>query len=152
VTKRFVRSHELRVALPPERAMHLFTPVGERLWVDGWDPVFPAGEQGDGSTPGTVFLTEQAELPTFWTVLDRGPDHVRYSRVTPGHTAGTVSVALRPEGGRTVAAVEYDLTPLTAAGEEYARHLADDYGSYIAVWESMIADALATGRIPGGST
>src|SRR5262245_3621653 len=44
----------VRVELPPRRAIELFTPSGERTWVEGWDPVFPAGE-GEGETaPGSV--------------------------------------------------------------------------------------------------
>ena len=30
--------------LPSERALGLFTPEGERDWVDGWDPAYPGGE------------------------------------------------------------------------------------------------------------
>ena len=86
-------SHTVRVPLPVERALHLFTPVGERAWAPGWDPVFPAGESGDGAAPGTVFLTGAST----WVVVDRAPDRVRYARVTPGVRAGTVEVRLRAD-------------------------------------------------------
>jgi hypothetical protein len=125
-----IYSHSVHVALPPERAMHLFTPVGERLWAPHWDPRFPAGEHGDGSAPGTVFLTGD----THWVVVDRTPDRVRYARVTPGARAGTVEVVLRPDGEGTIADVTYDLTAL-AAGE--------DLDPAIHEWEPEIAAALA---------
>ena len=32
---------EVRVALPPDAAIELFTPEGERGWVPGWDPTLP---------------------------------------------------------------------------------------------------------------
>jgi hypothetical protein len=123
-------SHSIRVTLAPERAMHLFTPVGERLWVPHWDPRFPAGESGDGSAPGTVFLTGD----THWVVVDRAPDRVRYARVTPGVRAGTVEVVVRPDGDAAIADVTYELTPLAEG---------DDYAPAIHEWEAAIAAAIA---------
>jgi hypothetical protein len=127
-----IYSHSLRVPLPPERAMHLFTPAGERLWISAshWDPRFPAGEHGDGSAPGTVFLTGD----THWVVVDRTPDRVRYARVTPGVRAGTVEVVLRPDGEATIADVTYEMTPLLSD---------DDFEPAIHEWEPAIAAALA---------
>src|SRR5437762_545926 len=101
-------SGSIFVPLPPERAIHYFTPAGERAWAPHWDPVFPAGEDGDGSAPGTVFVTGA----TTWVVADRTPDRVRYTRVTPGGHAGTIEVRLREEGTGSRADVTYDLTPL----------------------------------------
>ncbi len=127
---RMIYSRSISVALPPERAMHLFTPVGERLWAAHWDPDFPAGEQGDGSAPGTVFLTGD----THWVVVDREPRRVRYARATPGVRAGTVEVALRADGEGTIADVTYDITPLVAG---------DDFDPAIHEWERSIAVAIA---------
>lgn len=121
--------HELSVPLPPERAIHLFTPVGERAWVPHWDPAFPAGEHGDGSAPGTVFLTGD----THWVVADRTPDRVRYARVTPGVRAGTVEVRVRPDGERSTAEVTYDMTSFAPG---------DDYDPAIGEWEAKIAAAV----------
>jgi hypothetical protein len=122
--------HSFLVPLPPGEALHLFTPVGERAWVSHWDPAFPAGEHGDGSAPGTVFLTGD----THWVVTDRAPDHVRYARVTPGVRAGTVDVRVRPEGEITRAEVTYDITPLRPD---------DAYDPAIHEWEPAIAAAIA---------
>ena len=63
-------SHTTRVPLPFEAAMRCFTPVGERDWVEDWDPVFPAGEHGDGDSVETVFVTGE----TTWVVVERGDD------------------------------------------------------------------------------
>lgn len=122
-------SHSVRVALPPERALHLFTPVGERLWVSHWDPRFPAGEHDDGSAPGTVFLTGE----THWVVVDRACDRVRYARVTPGVRAGTVEVVLRPDGEGSIADVTYEMTSF--AGD-------DDFNPAVHEWEAAIAAAI----------
>ncbi len=112
--------------------MGLFTPVGERLWAHHWEPRFPAGEHGDGSAPGTVFLTGD----THWVVVDRTPDRVRYARVTPGVRAGTVEVRVRPDGDGAVADVTYEMTPLAAG---------DDFQPAIHEWEPAIAEAIASG-------
>lgn len=125
--------HTFPVPLPADRAMHLFTPVGERAWAPHWDPVFPAGEQGDGSAPGTVFLTGD----THWVVTHRTTGHIRYARVTPGVRAGTVDVQVRPHGATATAEVTYELTPLAEG---------DDYDPAIRDWEAAIAAAL---NVPG---
>ena len=38
--KRVVLTGAVAVAAPPCEAFELFTPEGERRWVDGWDPVW----------------------------------------------------------------------------------------------------------------
>lgn len=83
---------ELRIDMPAERALHLFTPVRERLWVKGWEPRFPDGERGDGATVGTAFITEHAGAGHRVDGLDRGEHLVRYARTTTGHSAGLVEV------------------------------------------------------------
>ena len=47
-------SGRVRVPLSPDAAIHLFTPEGERDWVAGWDPTYPAGAD---LAPGLVFET-----------------------------------------------------------------------------------------------
>jgi phage terminase large subunit-like protein len=124
-----IYSRSIPVALAPERAIHLFTPVGERAWVAHWDPAFPAGEHGDGSAPGTVFLTGD----THWVVVDRAPDRVRYARITPGVRAGTVEVRVRADGDGAIADVTYDMTPIAAG---------DEFDPAIHEWENAIAPHL----------
>ena len=45
-----------QLAIDADRAIALFTPEGERAWVEGWDPRYPV-EGADDSAPGTVFVT-----------------------------------------------------------------------------------------------
>jgi hypothetical protein len=92
----------------------------------------PGGETGDGSAPGTVFLTGD----THWVVIDRAPDRVRYARVTPGVRAGTVEVRLSPEGEGTSVEVTYDITSLVEG---------DEYAPDIEAWEAAIAAAVSGG-------
>ena len=116
----------VRVPLPPDEAIELFTPEGERRWVAGWDPSYPGGDEA-------VFLTGA----TTWVTVERG-DHVRrYARVTPGVQAGTVSVRCEPDGDHTIATVGYELTALSAAAELEA--FAAGYDDFLAGWEPEIA-------------
>ena len=116
----------VRVALPPDEAIELFTPEGERRWVDGWDPSYPGGDE-------SVFLTGE----TAWVTVERGDRVRRYARVTPGVQAGTVSVRCDPDGDHTVATVAYELTALSAAAGLDA--FAAGYDDFLAGWEREIA-------------
>jgi hypothetical protein len=115
----------IRTPLPPDQAISLFTPEGERAWVPGWDPHHHSD---------TVFTTHG---DTIWVVLETGDPHtVRYARVAPGRHAGTVEVRCHPDG---TARVTYDLTPLaTGALDGFDPDLPD--------WERRIAEACATSR------
>jgi hypothetical protein len=140
-----------RVDLPPARAMHLFTPVGERLWAEGWDPVFPAGERGDGGAAGTVFLTGHGDghPETVWTVAERGPGHVRYARTTPGRLSGIVDVrCVDEECDGTRVEVTYDLTALSPEGEHALHEFCVGYDEYVDAWARDIAAVVAAGRVP----
>ena len=66
VAMRRVVSGLFELNLPAHEAIRLFTPEGERDWVPGWNPTYPAGEQSE--TPGTVFITDHAGTETFWLV------------------------------------------------------------------------------------
>jgi hypothetical protein len=127
----------VRLERPPEQAFHFFTPAGERLWAEGWDPSFPDGESGDGGAPGTVFTTDAHDRHTIWVVVDRSGDAIRYARITPGHLAGTVEVRL----GEGAVEVTYDLTALTPDAVHELDAFAAGYEAFMAEWERAIAAA-----------
>ncbi|HEY9241714.1 MAG TPA: hypothetical protein VIP48_07015 [Streptosporangiaceae bacterium] len=134
------------VRLPPGIAapLDLFTPEGERAWAAGWDPSYPA-PAGDGSEPGTVFLTGHGPHPGTWIVASREPGRsIRYSRVIAGQDAGTVTVTLDssdPASGTQVT-VSYDLTALSEPGAAHLAEFAASYPQFLASWEQEIAAAL----------
>lgn len=136
------------VPLPPEGAFRLFTPVGERDWVSGWDPHFPVPVDDD-SAPGTVFVTEAGAAPgaehpaTTWMVVDREPGRrIRYARVVPELHAGTVTVALDGAGDHSDVTVTYELTPLSPGGAERLDAFAAGYPAFLKSWETAISRAL----------
>ena len=122
------------VPLPPDEAFDLFTPEGERAWVPGWEPRFPAG---DDLAPGTTFLTHEQ---TIWVIADRSPSSVRYARVTPGVHSGTVEVRVEAADGGTRAQVSYDLTAL--GDPAVLDRFASDFDAMLAEWERLIAASL----------
>jgi hypothetical protein len=141
---RFRDTVTINVPLPPNQAMRLFTARGERDWVDGWEPHFPAGEPTE-EDEGTVFITTTDGRPTFWVVAGRSSRSVRYGRVTPGLHAGTVEVrGRRSNAGWTEADITYDLTALTPDGAAALDRLAAHYKEDITAWQQAIRAALAT--------
>jgi hypothetical protein len=119
----------IRVPLPPDRALALFTPEGERAWAPGWDPRHHSD---------TVFTTDHGGTQTVWLSLEADARAVRYARVTPGAHAGTVEVRCDADG---TARVTYDLTPLAPHALD---HFAARFDAMLAAWERMIAEACAT--------
>jgi hypothetical protein len=143
--RHFKGSVTLSVPLRAEDALPLFTARGERRWVPGWEPEFPAGEpaEGEPEREGTVFVTAHGEERTFWVVAASGPEEVRYARVTPAKWAGSVAVKiLDTSPAATTLEVTYDLTPLTPEGARDLTEFAAGYDAYIAEWERLIAAAL----------
>jgi hypothetical protein len=129
---------ELRVPLPPDDAFRLFTPLGERDWVAGWDPVFPAPVEDDAA-PGAVFTTAADGHSGTWVVVDRdGCRGVRYARVVAGRDAGTVTVQLAAAEGHTRVRVTYELTALSEAGDRWLRRFADGYPGFLQSWERAL--------------
>lgn len=131
------------VRLPPgyEPALFLFTPRGEKLWAEGWDPRFPA-PAGDDTEPGTVFETSHDQERTTWVVCAREPGRsVRYARIAHGQNAGTVTVTLDGAGAVTV---DYDLTALSGEAATELARFAAHYPQFLQHWEQAIADATSS--------
>jgi hypothetical protein len=124
----------ITVPLPPDRAIALFTPEGERGWAPGWDPHHHSD---------SVFTTAHGGVDTTWVVLDAGPRAVRYARVSRDR-AGTVEVRCHADGAdQTRAEVTYELAGLVPAALD---DFAAGYEDMLAEWERLIADACTTSR------
>jgi hypothetical protein len=133
----------ITIALPPNEAYQLFTPVGEQAWAHGWHPRFPVPSPDDAE-PGTVFETRAHDQHTIWVVTGRQPgQRISYARVTPGDQAGTVTVAISPSGRHSQAEVTYQMTPLTSAASAKLREFATRYPAYLESWQDAIAAVTA---------
>jgi len=147
VSERAVRSRSFALAWPPERALGLFTPEGERAWAEGWDPqyVFPR----DGRTEaGMVFVTHHGGEETVWTMTRYEPASglVEYVRTTPGNRTAIVLVQCAPfTQGRTRVTVQYTITGLGEGGDRYVREMDETrYGAMIEGWRAALAKLGAT--------
>jgi hypothetical protein len=136
---RYLLTGHLAVTLPPEQAFQLFTARGEERWVPGWSPRFPVAA-ADDTAPGTVFETTADGRTTTWLVVDREPGRmVRYARMTPEFSAGTVTVELADAGRSSDVTVSYDLTALSPAAEEFLDSFARGYQQMLDDWAAAIA-------------
>ena len=140
------RRHSIILTGPIDRVFPLFTPLGEKLWIGGWDPelLHPvSGEIGDGM----VFRTGQGGDTTLWACVnwEPGAHRVRYVRVTPGSRFGFVEVMCRATpDGRTEATVAYAFTALSEGGEAYLSDLTEDaFAQMIDGWQVLIERWLA---------
>lgn len=132
----------VRVPLPLEPALRLFTPRGESDWAHGWDPRFPA-DDADDTAPGTVFLTGTEDGGrAIWVVTDRTERSMRYARANPGVWAGSIEVRCERAGSETVANVTYDLTALDEAERPRLREFAASFEDFLDHWEREISAAL----------
>jgi hypothetical protein len=133
--------------LEPEVAVELFTPEGERAWVDGWDPHYPDPDDNPDAF-GTVFLTHHhGEHATVWVVGPSDERARRYSRFEPGGKAGSIEVRCTPEEGGTTVEVEYRLTALSAVAEAELEAFERGFSHYIYGWCEAIQAAIAAGAI-----
>jgi len=143
--ERLVRTHHFELPMAPRDAFAFFTPEGERVWAQGWDPRYVHPADGE-ATPGMVFTTGHGGEETLWMMLRHEPAHgvVEYVRVTPGSRMGTVRVQCAESGAGTRVTVTYALTALTPEGNATLRALdAATYESFIESWESSIRHATA---------
>lgn len=117
---RTTATHAITVPVPIEQCFRLFTPAGEKHWVDGWRPYYII--PSDGHTEASmVFTTGTGADFTIWTLTDFNPaTHTsRYVRTTPALRNGTVEIqCVAVNRGTTSVTVTYTLTALTVAGEQ----------------------------------
>lgn len=144
--RRVRSSGGFELPLSATEAFDLFTAEGERRWVPGWSPdiLGPLPQH-----PGLVFQTEAHGHKTIWTVIESDPASLRhlYSRVTPGHTAGTVEVRLHPAGSACRVDVSYNMTAL-ADDHALAPYVGEAFQAMLAEWQALITAALRRETAP----
>ncbi len=138
IAKRIVRTHAIELDGPPETVFPLFTPLGEKKWVEGWEPRMlypPSGE----AVEGAVFTTQHpGEADTIWNILSYAPEifRVKYARVTPASRFGIVEVRCeKAERDRSRVQVSYIFTALSEQGNKFIEDYSDAfYRDYIDSW------------------
>jgi hypothetical protein len=133
---------------PPETTFELFSPLGEKKWVPGWDPelIHPPGTAWER---GLVFRTREERGDAIWvvTALDRDRHEVEYYRVEAGRYVARVHVRCSSaSGNRTDVRVTYTFVGLSEAGNEDIAAMSDEaYREKMGRWEDWIRKALMTG-------
>ena len=116
---------------------------GERCVILAW----PTGRDGRKLFADSALSGPEGEVlaisRTTWIIVDQSPEAIRYARVVPGMTAGTIAVEiLGSANGATRVRVTYDLTALTAAGSTWLEAFAEHYETGIGEWSDEIDAAL----------
>lgn len=135
------QQHTITLALPPSRCFDFFTPDGERLWVDDWEPAY-YHRPADGALEGTVFSTGHDGVTTWWTVVAHDPQRhsVRYSRLTPGIRAAIVDVRCDAVAEGSAITVRYRQVGLDESGNDLVRKMTGDaFRTMIEVWRERIS-------------
>jgi hypothetical protein len=134
--------------MPSEAAFGLFSPLGEKAWVPGWDPelVHPPGATWER---GLVFRTREERGDAIWvvTALDHVRHEVEYYRVEAGRYVARVNVrcSAGPDG-RTDVRVTYTFVGLSDVGnQDIAAMSPEAYEEKMGRWEAWIRTALMTG-------
>jgi hypothetical protein len=130
------------------QVFELFSPLGERAWVPGWDPelLHPPGVEW---AAGQVFRTREEKGPAIWivTALDRPARRVEYHRVEPGRYVVRVSVTCVPaQGGATTVSTTYGFVGLSDDGNrEIAAMTREAYAEKMQRWERWIEAHVSRG-------
>jgi ribosomal protein S18 acetylase RimI-like enzyme len=135
------RTGALRVALPADAALPLFTAAGETRWVPGWTPAYVSPPDGS-PVEGGIFLTRDGDQEVIWRVqrYDPAARVAEYLRIVPGDRVVAVTVACEPEGAGTRATVTYRVTPLSAAGRAWLAAFGEGaFAAMLREWERLIA-------------
>lgn len=141
----FIAQHEtveysIILPLPASEAFPLFTPEGERLWIEDWKPHYFYPANGE-TIVGMVFVTGEGDETTYWTVadFDNQAHSARYIRVTPGLRSVIVEVSCEDVGAQqTRVAVRYALTALSEAGNLAVASFVDAFEAMTEDWKAKI--------------
>ena len=89
MTRRITATGSFTLPCDPLIALPLFTPEGERAWVEGWAPTYLSGATDE---VGAVWTTA-THSHTTWVTVVRTDDRVTYARVSNNGTAPWRSTA-----------------------------------------------------------
>ena len=124
-----------------DRVFRLFSPLGEKNWVTGWDPEILA-PRGANWAPGMVFRTVSDGREEIWVIaeLDTTAHRVVYFRIEPGRLVARVEVRCRQlVNHQTEAATLYSYVGLSALGNSEIAEWSDAaYRSKKEQWTRMI--------------
>ena len=126
---------------PPDAVFRLFSPLGEKDWVPGWNPeiLYPVGATWE---EGLIFRTqEERGGNVVWIVnkLDPASHLVVYHRVESDRYVARITVRCAAAGARTEVLTEYTFIALSEKGNrEIAEMTQDSYNEKMSRWANWI--------------
>jgi hypothetical protein len=131
-------SGSFELAIDARRAVELFTPEGERLWVEGWSPRYPDPD-ADRAAAGTAFATRGEHGDLFWLITASEDSSKSYARFDPRGIVAAIDVVCTPlVGVATRVDVSYRLTAFHEPAEDEIARFAAGYEGYLASWKRAI--------------
>ena len=131
---------------PIETVFDLFSPLGERLWVPGWNPelLHPSGISW---VCGQIFRTQEEAGEAVWivTTLTREAHEVEYHRVESHRYVARVRVKCAATADQaTEVSTSYGFIGLTPEGNDAIMAMTDaSYSVKMKRWERWISQYLA---------
>lgn len=146
------RTHSITLAGPSEQIFRLFSPLGEKAWAEGWDPVVVYPPSG-ATQEGMVFTVRQPHGQSgIWTVAAYQPEefYIRYLVVVPDSRVSVIDIRCAPNPDQTTQVqVIYTHTALSEAGNEYIATQTEAFHRHrIDSWQAAINRYLETGQQP----
>jgi uncharacterized protein (TIGR00369 family) len=138
----------IRLNGPVERVFPLFSPVGEKSWVPGWDPelLHPPGASW---RDGLIFRTAEDSGPAVWIVsdLDVATHRVTYHRVEPSLYVARIDVTCEEvSAGVTDVSTAYTFVGLSEEGNRAISAMtALEYEAKMTRWTTWLEHHLKGG-------
>jgi hypothetical protein len=142
----------IRVNGPVENVFPLFSPLGEKSWVLGWDPelLHPPGASW---VEGLIFRTVEESGPGIWVVsqLSKSSHQVTYYRVEPTLYVARIDVSCQEVSpALTDVSTVYGFVGLSEEGNQRIGGMTEaEYSAKMGRWSSWLERYVATGT--GGS-
>lgn len=126
-----------------DAVFELFSPLGERAWVPGWDPAL-LHPPGVDWAEGQIFRTKGEKGDAIWIVtrLDRAGHFVEYHRVEPDRYVARVRVTCAAaHDAPTSVSVSYSFLGLSREGSDEILAMTDaEYEEKMRRWQRWIGD------------
>ena len=142
-------TYRQRLKAPPEQVFPLLCPVREKEWVEGWDPRIVYSSSGYAEND-CIFITSDGDAEAIWMVIYYDPENykVEFVKVTPGITAGRISIILYGDEDKgTIAEITYTYTALSERGRTFIEQFTvEAYQAFMKNWEDALNYYLLTGK------
>ncbi len=131
----------ITLAGPVDEVFQLFSPLGEKRWVPGWNPelLHPPGVSWE---EGLVFRTKEEKGDAIWIVtrLDHNRHEAEYHRVEPRRYVARIRVRCAAVAERTTEVSTSDeFIGLSESGnDEITAMTQDSYAQKMARWTAWI--------------